>query len=381
MDSVAADAPRRPALTIKTPRRPFALFGQAKTPDTVAADPLLAFSSEDDKLRQPRSGAVETPRKKAWVATGVVAAAAAMIVFALWPLRVMTSRSPAPEFGKLAVTTRPAGAAVAVDGIDRGTTPVTMPLSPGAHTMVLRQGTDEKTVPLTLTAGEQVSQYFEFAPSPVAAPLTGKLSVATDHGATRVVVDGRPIGSSPIVLAGLAVGEHTVAIATDAGTVERRVKIEAGATASVLFSAPQAPGTAAGWLAVAAPFEVQIYQDTELVGSSAASRIMMAAGRHDLRLFNATLGFEETRRIDVAAGKTNAIRIAAPNAPVSINAKPWADVFVDGGALGQTPLANVSLAIGTHQITFRHPQFGERRQTLVVIVTGPNRVNADFTKQ
>jgi hypothetical protein len=100
-----------------------------------------------------------------------------------------------------------------------------------------------------------------------------------------------------------------------------------------------------------------------------------------VRLFNAALGFEETRHIDVAAGKTNAIRIAAPNAPVSINAKPWADVFVDGGALGQTPLANVSLAIGTHQITFRHPQFGERRQTLVVIVAGPNRVSADFTKQ
>ena len=76
MDSVAADAPRCPALTIKTPSRRFPSFGQAKTPDTVAADPLLTFSSEDDKLRQPPSGAVETPRQKAWVATGVVTAAA-----------------------------------------------------------------------------------------------------------------------------------------------------------------------------------------------------------------------------------------------------------------------------------------------------------------
>jgi hypothetical protein len=361
------------------PRRSFAWFGHAKKQD-AAGDPLLAFSSEDDQVEQPTHTVADTPRKKAWVATGVVTAILALVVFAIWPLRVLTNRSAAAEFGNLSITTRPAGATVVIDGIARGATPLTMPLSPGAHTMVLRQGTDERTVPLTVTAGEQASQYFELAASAVPAPLTGKLNVATDGGATRVVVDGHPSGTSPIVLAGLSVGDHTVAIATDAGMVERHVKIEAGATTSVVFSTPQV-GSAAGWVAVAAPFEVQIYQDKELVGSSAASRIMMTAGRHDVRLTNAALGYEETRRIDVAAGKTNAIRIAPPTVPVSINAKPWADVFVDGTALGQTPLANVSFPIGTRQIVFRHPQLGERRQTMVVTVAGPNRVSVDFTKQ
>jgi hypothetical protein len=56
-------------------------------------------------------------------------------------------------------------------------------------------------------------------------------------------------------------------------------------------------------------------------------------------------------------------------------------VFVDGGLMGQTPLSNISLAIGQHQVTFRHPQLGERRQTITVTTAGPNRVSADLTKQ
>jgi hypothetical protein len=293
----------------------------------------------------------------------------------------MAKRTAAPEFGNLAVTTIPAGAAIRVDGIDRGKTPVTMPLQPGAHTMVLRQGNDEKTVPVKVAAGEQVSHYFEFAPTPAAQIPTGNLSVSLEGGVAHITIDGHQAGTSPVSLRGLTVGEHTIAIAADGGRVERRVKIEAGTTTSVVFSAPQPAGSMAGYISVSSPFEVQIFQDKELIGSSAASKIMLAAGRHDLRLANATLGFDERREIDVAAGKTSTIRIAPPSAAVSINVRPWADVFVDGGLMGQTPLSNISLAIGQHQVTFRHPQLGERRQTITVTTAGPNRVSADLTKQ
>jgi hypothetical protein len=63
---------------------------------------------------------------------------------------------------------------------------------------------------------------------------------------------------------------------------------------------------------------------------------------------------------------------------VSINAVPWADVLVDGSAAGQTPLANVSLPIGPHEIVFRHPQLGERKRTVVVTVEGLAKVTQTF---
>jgi hypothetical protein len=38
------------------------------------------------------------------------------------------------------------------------------------------------------------------------------------------------------------------------------------------------------------------------------------------------------------------------------------------------------MTIGSHDVVFRHPQFGERRQTVVVTSTGPNRIAVDLTK-
>ena len=383
MKPVPGSASERPARP-RIPRGVFARLKRSAEPTNagVPSDPLLEFAVERGENRD--AAATPLPRgrhKKAWIVAAGTAVVGALAVFALFPLLALAKRSPAPDFGKLSVDSRPAGALVTVDGVERGVTPLTMPVAQGAHSLVLRHAAEQKTVQLTVTAGEQHSQYFEFVPPAVTTMAVGQLSVATGRPGIRVLVDGRPSGTSPLVLSGLAAGEHVVAIATDAGPLEQRVTIEPGATTSVVISVPTTPAVVAGWVAVSAPFEVQLYQDQDLLGSSAASKIMMVAGRYDIRLSNATLGFEETRRIEVAAGKTQAIRVVAPTAQVNINARPWADVSVDGRVLGQTPMANVSLAIGTHEVTFRHPQFGERRQTLVVTVAGPNRVNADLTKR
>jgi hypothetical protein len=107
---------------------------------------------------------------------------------------------------------------------------------------------------------------------------------------------------------------------------------------------------------------------------------MLAAGRHDVVLANHALGYQETRRLDVTAGQTTVVRIDAPAATINVNARPWADVAIDGADLGQTPISNASVSIGSHQLVFRHPQFGERRETVLVTVKGPNRVAVDLTK-
>ena len=54
--------------------------------------------------------------------------------------------------------------------------------------------------------------------------------------------------------------------------------------------------------------------------------------------------------------------------------------LIDGRDLGQTPIANIAVTVGTHEIVFRHPQFGERRQTVVVTTKEPQRIAVDLTK-
>jgi PEGA domain len=98
-----------------------------------------------------------------------------------------------------------------------------------------------------------------------------------------------------------------------------------------------------------------------------------------LDLVNQSLGYHDHRRVEVGSGQTAAIRADA-RAPLSANARPWAEVVIDGTPVGQTPIANLMLSLGTHQVVFRHPELGERRQTIVVTAQGPNRVAVDLAR-
>ena len=53
---------------------------------------------------------------------------------------------------------------------------------------------------------------------------------------------------------------------------------------------------------------------------------------------------------------------------------------IDGRPVGTTPLANLSLPIGSHEIVWKHPQLGERRQTVTVTASMPARIGVDFSR-
>jgi serine/threonine-protein kinase len=65
---------------------------------------------------------------------------------------------------------------------------------------------------------------------------------------------------------------------------------------------------------------------------------------------------------------------------LSVNAQPWAEVWVDGQRIGETPIGNLSLPIGHHELVVRHPQLGERRQTVAVGANGPSRIGIDLRR-
>jgi hypothetical protein len=292
----------------------------------------------------------------------------------------------APRAATLTLHTRPVGAEILIDGERRGDSPLTLSLSPGTHTMTLRRGRDERTVPLTLTAGAEVTEYLEFTSSDAPVAPGGRISVVTDPPGARVKVDGEPRGTSPVVVTDLSAASHVVTVTSTTGVAERTIAIEGGGTASVVFSLPKRPEASTpsaplgGWLTVAAPFDLQVVERDDVVGASGTTKIMLPAGRHDVELVSPSLEYRERRRIEIAPGKVTTLRIDPPNSAISVNARPWAEVSIDGNDVGQTPIANLAVPIGTHQVIFRHPQFGERRQTIVVTSNGPNRVAMDLSK-
>ena len=349
----------------------------------ASADELNVFSSEEpEPLPVPAARPAARPRRaRALVITVValsaigVAVAAALVIPTFVQLR--PSGGPVLRAGRVTIDTAPLGADVTIDGQARGLTPVTVQLEPGPHMAVLRRGQVERTIALQVPSGAEVTQHYEFAPDASAGPST--LSITTDPPGARVMIDGEPRGTTPLTVTDLAVARHKVTVIGDNGPVERQVATEAGIASSVVFSLPKATTVPVGWLAVSAPFEVQVIERGEVIGTSAASRFLIPAGTHETDLVNQALGYSEHRRIEIGQSATATIRIYA-RAPVSANARPWAEVLIDGRSIGQTPIANLSVSLGAHQIVFRHPDLGERQQNILVTAKGPNRIAVDLTK-
>jgi hypothetical protein len=111
---------------------------------------------------------------------------------------------------------------------------------------------------------------------------------------------------------------------------------------------------------------VEIREGGKLLGTSEADRVMMAAGRHELVLVNPMLGYTVTRVVQVPAGKTAPIKVDLPNGVVNLNASPWAEVFIDGKRVGETPIGNLSVPIGPHEVIFRNPGSGKSVRDLIV---------------
>jgi hypothetical protein len=313
--------------------------------------------------------------------------AAAVVVVALMSGAAFAARryfaapaTPVPVTGTVVVNTDPAGAAVVIDGEAHGATPVTATLKTGPHTIELStEDGVRRTMTVNVTANQQLSQFIEM---PKAAAGTGDLQVRTDPPGARVVVDGQTRGTSPVTVKDLAPGSHVVVLQNDLGSVNEDVTVQPGATASLVVPMKTPQGApVSGWISITAPAELQIFESDRLLGTSRADRIMVAAGRHDVEITNEALGYRTTQSIQVTPGQVARIKPDWPMGTIAINAAPWANVTLDGKELGETPVGNTSVPIGTHEVVFRHPQLGEQRVTATVTANTPARLSVDMRKK
>jgi hypothetical protein len=311
-------------------------------------------------------------------------AAAAVVLIALAGAGVTAARRyVAPRAttndGTLIMRTNPPGAKLFVDGVERGVTPLTVTLKAGVHALELRGDGPARLMPITMTAGAQASQYIEL---PTRASSVGDLRVRTEPAGAHVSVDGLPRGTSPVTVAQLTPGEHAVLIEHEQGSVTQVVTIEAGITASLLvpLGTPAAPPVS-GWIAVTAPADVQVLENSRLIGTSQSDRLVVSAGRHDIEIRNETLGYRAARVVQVSPGKVTPMKIDFPKGTIALNAVPWAEVWVDGEKVGDTPIGNLSVTLGPHDIVFRHPELGEQHHAVTVTLLSPSRLSVDLRKK
>jgi len=132
---------------------------------------------------------------------------------------------------------------------------------------------------------------------------------------------------------------------------------EIPAPSATVIATPPAPvvPVVAGTLAVNSPVSTEIYQGEKFLGSTPTT-LELPAGTYALEYRHGDLRQTVTHIIKPRETTTAMVTF---DVTVQINAKPWAQVFIDGAQrrpLGQTPLSDVRVPIGS-VLVFENPNF------------------------
>jgi hypothetical protein len=224
------------------------------------------------------------------------------------------------------------------------------------------------------------------SPAPVivaAVPVTIESPAAGD----AVMVDGQQVGVTPLQMSiGSAV--KSIRVVSRGGLQSDRAAPTPGTTPPSPAGDPRTANALAaatarqrsGGLRLTSPIELQVLEGERVLGSSVDGPIVASAGVHQLDFINTAVGYRSRQTVEIKAGQIIPLKIQPPDGRVSINALPWAQVWIDGNLAGETPLANVSVPVGEHEIVFRHPQLGERRETTIVKSGVSTRISATFNR-
>ncbi len=223
------------------------------------------------------------------------------------------------------------------------------------------------------------------------SPAVAQINLVTNDPGAPVKVDGRLAGVTPL---DLSINSEVRSISVGSAlTLAPKQELVVGSTGrdtnppeSGRVAADPRPGKVPpapqrpGGIRVSSPIELELFEGDRRLGSTATGIVAAPAGRHEVDLINSVLGFRSRQVVDVRGGQVVALTVSPPNGRININAVPWAEVLIDGKPVGETPIGNLSIPLGEHEIVFRHPQLGETRRTAVVRADAVTRVSANLER-
>jgi hypothetical protein len=212
-ENAVGDAPKKDADTARG-------LGRAEAPVTTPT-PAKETKESSAPVRPAPAPTASTGRKPDTPAAAATAAAA----------------PPAAASGRLLIRSTPDGASVSVDGHDYGKTPATVrDLSHGPHQVrVTRDGyaaQDRRVVLSSSRPSQSVNVAMVRTPAPppsrsaaaaaappAGTPTTGRaagaLAVDSRPTGARVFLDGKPVGTTPLMVPSVAAGDHAIRIELD----------------------------------------------------------------------------------------------------------------------------------------------------------------------
>ncbi|HOX46331.1 MAG TPA: serine/threonine-protein kinase [Myxococcota bacterium] len=280
--------------------------------------------------------------------------------------------APPTESGSIYVTSIPDGGEVAIDGNARGKTPCAvkdLPLGTYITLTVTRPGFRPWTTQFKIEDAKDQRQ-FNARLEAVGAVGKGTLEVVTEPPGASVSVDGRAAaGVTPLSVRDLDAGREHTLVASLRGRASWRqtfqlkpdevLKLE-GKLAPAAVTPPPPGAKKAVYSLRSSPSGAKFTLDGAPVGST----IQLDPGR-TYALGAKLNGYEEwTDLVEPNSGEKRTITARLtrrggeePHPPpgdakarLTLDSEPWAVVFLDGEKIGQTPLSDLVIPAGNHQV-------------------------------
>jgi len=111
--------------------------------------------------------------------------------------------------------------------------------------------------------------------------------------------------------------------------------------------------------------DLSIYIDGKKEGEGSIS-IFLAAGTHKVKLVSNSRMINYKTVIKVESNKEVTKTIMLKKGKLSVSIKPWADVYINGNRIGQTPFPSKKLYEGTYTVTFKNPKYSSYSKTIKI---------------
>jgi len=278
----------------------------------------------------------------------------------LFPPKVITlySEIVSKNLSSVIVKSNVSDAEVFVDDIKKGNTPLILrDLLPGTHTVKTVYARQEVIKVVSLAPGKDVTITADFQ-------TTGSLSVTSEPAGASLYLDGRPLGTAPLFLKDIAVGEHLLNIRQD-GYTESNQKVFIKGNEIIEINVKLA--LIVYNVKIASQPDAEVFWDEASKGTTPAIIENVTPGIHKIRLVKD--GYEEQRdTVDIRTPNTEKIyKITPHTGSLSIKTDPQGvEVIIEDKIIGTTPLSISSLPVKQYAVKLKKKGYRGKDITVVI---------------
>ncbi len=280
---------------------------------------------------------------------------------------IATSETVTLQRGVIDLASEPLGAEVYVDDQLYGTTPVSLELEAKKdQTFLFRlAGYVEKS--MTVYVDEGLNQPLSISLEKD-QQLLSSLRITSKPSGAKIYIDGEESGKrTPFTLDDLQRGREVTLRLHKAGYESKEDKVLLDTR--VIEKSFRLRAKLASLTIDTEPSGAKIFVNSTAVGTApATTKVRM---QRAVKIAAKLSGYQDYAQEVTVSQPSEQLRfVLKPRVLeygyISINADPWAMVFLDGQPLGNTPILGTKVTVGNHTLELQHSDYGKKRETIVV---------------